>query len=143
MLMCRREGIECVDFPNGCRRINTPKGLRLIPVEMPFDFLICRDGLSACVDTKTTQENTFIYSSIVPHQLRALSAVGNHIAAGYVVWFRTIDRVVFYDHLTLQRLRPNTSLKPENGVLLGTVGSGKIERVFKTKTQSKVQQSLF
>ena len=140
--ICNRERIVCVDFPNGCRRVNTPYGLKLFATTMPFDFMICRAGLAAAIDVKTTQGKSFTYSSIVPHQLKSLTEVGPHLPAGYVVWFREVDRIVFFDYLALQSLQPRQSLQPENGIFLGSIRDAKIERILTHETATAYQRTL-
>ena len=141
-VICNRDGIICVDFPDGCTKVKTPYGLKLYPKNMPFDFMICRDGKSAAIDAKTVQGKTFEYSMITRHQLESLSEVGPHIPSGYVVWFREIDKVVFFDYLKLISVASRTSLKPEDGIMLGTIGNARLVKVLTHETKPTYQPSL-
>lgn len=120
-LHCRQKMIACVRIPDGCRRINTPSGLKLIPVQSPFDFVICKNGKAACIDTKTVNSNRFSHSHIDQDQLSNLSDVSSQVAAGLLIWFRESDRICFFDTKELKSLVSRSSLSSDGGLYLGSI----------------------
>lgn len=82
-------------MPDGCRVVG--RG-RLIRVKTPFDWIVTEGGRTAVLDTKTFDEHRLMPHMIEEHQLRALEKHARAGAvAGYVIWFRPCDLVVFAD----------------------------------------------
>lgn len=120
-LTCRMSGVLATRIPDGCRMIRTRMGA-VIPrrVATPFDYLITKQGLSACIDCKTVDTGNFSYSMLSEHQIKSLIAIyRSGVSAGYIVWFRKIDKVVYFRASQLNSLKPRESLKPEDGIQLG------------------------
>lgn len=117
---CFRVGVDSVVFPMGCER----RGGRFVPKKTPCDRILMADG-GRCVfvDCKTWSEahNTLSRSMLTDHQVMALkrfSDKGN--LAGYVVWFRGPNRVVFFSADQLWGVFQNQgSLTPDHGIQLG------------------------
>ena len=89
---CRGNGVAITRIPDGCKQV----GKRIIRVKTPWDWALSYNGRSAFIDTKTVDKVSFAYSSVTDHQVRALhthEAAG--AVAGYVIWFRPSDQVVF------------------------------------------------
>lgn len=124
---CEAESIIFIKIPDGCKRIKQGARLRLIPVATPFDCVITKDSNAVCLDLKTIQTTNFTYSQIKPHQREALSNVGRSLTAGYLIWFRKIDEVVFFDHKQIAECKSGGSLKPKEGLLLGTLQDMRVD----------------
>lgn len=89
----KRGGITVTRMPDGCRQLGKDK---LIRVATPFDWILSYQGQACLIDTKTTDGDRFPFSKIEAHQAREL--LKHHEAgtiAGYVIWFRLSDEVVF------------------------------------------------
>jgi len=92
--LCKIQGIAITRIPDGCRRVSK---FQIFQVKTPFDWVLSYCSKSAMIDTKTTQESTFPSSLIKDHQVSALlehERAG--VRAGYVIWFRTTQAVVFF-----------------------------------------------
>ena len=140
--VCEMRGLVCVRIPNGCRTIVKAGRPRLVRCKTPFDWLISMKGRSACVDTKTFDRHFINYSDIDPDQLKALTETGASIPSGYVVWFRTINLVVFFSFDILGSIGKGESLQPEQGLILGTEANFKPAEIFGAWTGQTGQQSL-
>lgn len=129
-------GFGKLDFPDGHNLIGGYKNARrCIPVKTPCDYVFGKlrpDGtlFAAVIDTKTTAANTFTYSNITEHQMiELLSMERSGFCAGYIVYFRVPNRVVFYSAGKLSTVRPRESLSPDDGLDLGTVYSMRLDRL--------------
>jgi hypothetical protein len=116
---CNRHQIGFVKIPDGCRRVRTSWGVKLVPVRTPFDFVICKQGMAAALDCKTINKTRFSYTALDLHQLEALAKISAHIVSGYIIWYRESDRVCFYTIEELRALKIKTSLKDSEGLYLG------------------------
>ena len=91
------------------------------------DVLIGYKGLTALIDIKSTNDNHFIYSMIrkKPHQVPFLLKFyenGNGCrAAGFIVFFLTDKKVVFFNCIQLDAVKPRGSLVPADGLYLGPI----------------------
>jgi penicillin-binding protein-related factor A (putative recombinase) len=109
---------QCVRLPEGGRFLSNTK---FIKVKSPFDFILSKAGCTVAVDTKSTKSSTFSYSELNTNQVTQLHNLWTGgTQSGYIVNFRTSNQVVFFNAQTLKRTLPGTSLKPEDGLLLGT-----------------------
>ena len=124
--------VTCIRIPDGCKKVGSGARPKLYPEKTPFDFLITKDGATACIDLKTTEEKNLAYSSIKPHQREALCEIGPSIPAGYLVWFRPTDKVIFFDHEKLYSCMPRESLKPEDGLMIGALNEMDISLILKS-----------
>lgn len=114
--LCSIQGISFIDIPDGCRRIG-PNPRDLLQVKSPFDCIIGYEEMIFCLDLKTCANKSFPASLISPHQLKALRDVHYHQWAGYLIHFRSIDKIVFFDAFTLYEC--TKSLKPDDGFIVG------------------------
>lgn len=90
---CLRTGIGITRIPDSCKRIRTDT---LVQIKSPFDWICTYQGQSAFIDTKTIDHDAFSHSMISEHQVKALRMHENKGAiAGYVIWFRPADIVLF------------------------------------------------
>ena len=117
-LMCQSNGLKVIRVPEAGRWIGRGS---FRPIPGLCDFIIIKNGLAAFIDTKSTANDVFAASLIKKQQLDHLMGVGDMCPAGYVVFFRGIDKVVFFSWKLLMLLSPDSSLKPEHGRTLGTI----------------------
>jgi hypothetical protein len=113
------EGLESVRIPDGCKQLGKNKIKR---VKTPFDFVFVKSQTEVIfADAKTSNGQTFAFSELTPHQVEALVNLSKKgVFAGYIVYFRGIDKIVWFEALKLSALNPRESLKPTDGVLLGS-----------------------
>lgn len=111
-------------MPDGCKVLRDNK---LIRVKTPFDWILSHQGRTALIDTKTCTTSSFPNSKIETHQVTdMLCHEQNGIMAGYVIWFRESDGVIFVPASTLCELIKRRGSIPENhpkAIHLGTVRS--------------------
>lgn len=121
-LSCAAERIHCERIPDGCKVFKTRSGVVLPKkVNTPFDFVIAKNGKSANIDTKTIESGNFSYSMIKMHQVVSLlNFYDNKIPSGYLVWFRDVNQMIFFDAKKLYHLKRRESLKPSDGINLGS-----------------------
>lgn len=114
---CQRSAIHFEQLPSGCRWV----GKMAIPAKSPFDFIIAKGGRAAFFDAKSVDSETFSRSLCKPHQIEALHALEmSGLTAGFVVWLRKTDSVVFFKASALKGLAPRCSLKANDGISLGS-----------------------
>lgn len=99
------------------------------------DYLLLFEGAAALVDCKSVNSKVFPWSEIKPHQLLQLQRVGAAIASGYVVCFRPLAKVVFFDWRVLGALKKGNSLKVVDGILLGDLTNFSVKPVFNSFTK--------
>lgn len=90
--LVQSQRIAITRIPDGCRRVGK---VSLIQMPTPWDWVLSYNGKTALIDTKTTL-GTFPHSKITDHQIKAMIEHVVHGAkAGYVIWFRQTDHIVF------------------------------------------------
>jgi penicillin-binding protein-related factor A (putative recombinase) len=112
------KGWAVTRIPDGCRQLNK---FKIVRVKSPFDFLVTKaPGISFYCDTKSINGERFAYSSINQDQIKKLIAIERcgHVA-GYVVFFRTINKFIFLSASQLSHVVPGASIKASNGIDLG------------------------
>lgn len=115
----RIQGITYVQIPDGCKQISAFKTIR---VPTPFDVILGFGKNILFCDLKSTEGNSFTYSMIKPHQLRALSELSKHgQRSGFLVFFRSCNRVVFFNSRLLSSVKPGTGLSPNDGLFVGKI----------------------
>lgn len=114
---CTREGIAFEQIPSGCKWV----GKRAIPAKTPFDFIASKDSRAILFDAKTVNVETFSKSACKEHQVESLFRFEvSGLTAGYIVWFRGSDSIVFFKASQLKNLAPRRSLRISDGVFLGS-----------------------
>jgi penicillin-binding protein-related factor A (putative recombinase) len=104
---------------DGCKTFGKGKMFR---EAQPYDFVGHKDGRYFFVDTKSWGQNRFHRSDVKEHQATALHGKESiNGMAGYVVWFRSLDKVVFYSATKLLSIKFGEGLSPEDGISLGTL----------------------
>lgn len=80
-------------IPDGCKQLPGGK-IRRVPT--PFDWAMSLKTKVAFIDTKCLDKNTFPHASIEPHQALALLRHElEGITAGYIVWLKKTNKVIF------------------------------------------------
>ena len=127
-----KHGITVIRIPDGCETRRGARGPRVVRVRSPFDFVLLKRTQAVVFDAKTTAETTFKYSNLTEHQLGSLKRCSEQAKnAGYLVFFRNFDEVVFYNIDILSALRPGKSVKPGDGMILGRSSSIGLDSLFK------------
>lgn len=126
--MAFRENIAIVRIEDGCRRVGLKK---IIPVKQMCDYILSCNNRTAIIDTKTTDAKTFPYSKINPDQVKKMHYLADQgTIAGYVVWFRELDKIVFYSTRDLLDIQEQESLEPCDGTILGSLADSVLLRIF-------------
>lgn len=109
----RTQGMAVTRFPDGCRVVGKNKVIR---IKTPCDWILTFGGVTALIDTKTTESDSFPFSKIEKHQVKEMAIHAQSGArSGYVIWFRKSDDVVFMSSLFLLGLiNQRGSLKAMN-----------------------------
>ena len=106
-------------------------GRGYMSAKAPCDFLLVYQGVAAAIDTKTYDCANMKHSLLEAHQVQSLKNFHNHgLVAGYVVWFRKANKVVFFGADQLASLAEDAALKPEDGQLLGTLEDMNLRSLF-------------
>ena len=93
-----------------------------VPAKSPFDFILAQNGRVILCDAKSIYAATFTRSACKPHQIDSLYAFEmSGLTAGFIVWLRAVDQVVFFKASQLKDLPPRCSLKSSDGIQLGSV----------------------
>ena len=122
------EGWYTVRLPDGCKQISQNN---IIRVKTPFDFIFVRNGNAIFADAKTTKAKNFSRSMIDPFQVKELAAISNQgLVAGYIIRFELTDQVIFFHSHVLLAVRPNSSLDPKDGIVLGNSREISLEKIF-------------
>jgi hypothetical protein len=99
-----------------------------VPAKSPFDFILAKDGKVILCDAKSLDATTFTRSACKPHQIESLAGFEmSGLTAGFIVWLRKTDEVVFFKASQLKALPPRCSLKVSDGISLGSVNTLTLE----------------
>lgn len=124
----RKFGAAVIKIPSGCRWVS---GTRAMPVQTPFDFIVCYNSKAITVDTKTIESGNFTKSMVKIHQVSQMLPIERQkIHAGYVVWFREQNKVVFFKASQLIDLKRWCSLKIDDGIGVGSAQQINFEVLF-------------
>jgi hypothetical protein len=120
-VMCERNKLCVTRFPDGCKRVSAKQ---LVQVKTPWDWIVTHRGTTAFIDTKTSCELSFPHSKITEHQILEMIRHELHGAiAGYVIWLRKANVVVFVpasELLKLAREKGSIQFGQRHVLLLGT-----------------------
>ncbi len=112
-----RTGWDVFRIADGCEGF----GPTLRKVSQPFDFFaIKEESLAIFFDAKSNDKDTFQYTSIKQNQLQNLLKIEQSFPAGYLVFFQPIDQIVFFNASQLKTLKFRQSLKPSDGINIGS-----------------------
>lgn len=130
--LCHRQGIAVLRIHDGCRRVGSAHGVRLIPMKNACDYVLTYQGKTALIDSKTRGTGqSFPHSLINPDQVRLMKPMalaGNR--AGYVVYFRAYAKLVFYSLDILEGAEPMNGLKIKDGVELGQIDESDLKLIW-------------
>lgn len=127
----RLTGVNCVRIPNGAKRVWFNGSAKLVPQKTPFDFMLSIKERAAYIDTKHTDKGTYKHSDLKPHQVEALFSFERHgHVAGFVVYFKAIDWVVFFWASQALALQEGEGLKPSEGYGLGKLFEFRVKNIF-------------
>lgn len=123
-------GFECIRIPDGCRTVRDRYGkIGVMRIKSPFDFILLSEKKTLLVDTKSCESKHFARSKINYNQLTHLMRASRFHLAGYVVWFKKSDSVVFFHAKQLNGLRHGSSLSEAMGVHLGTLMNFDVRKI--------------
>ncbi|RYF52455.1 MAG: hypothetical protein EOO38_00150 [Cytophagaceae bacterium] len=96
-------------------------GGKMLPIRTDLDFRICnKRGQTAFCDAKSFDQDYFTFSQITEHQLRrARIYEAYNVPAGFVVWFKPSQQVLFYAGNVLHQMGPRSRFTSAHGVSLG------------------------
>lgn len=127
----KSQRIKALKIPSGMRIVKMQGRLVQIPVQTPFDFVLFKNGRVCCIDCKTIESGNFNYSMIKRHQATELLEIEQQgVSAGYLIYYRDKNRVVFFRAKQLLDIVPGSSLKEENGILIGDNQSMNLASLF-------------
>lgn len=110
--------IKLTKIPTGVRYV----GKHIVHVQTEFDYVMAYQGSAVFFDAKTAAGSSFPFSKITPHQIQGLSGYEIHgFLSGYLIWFREVDTVSFVKSSILRQVRRGCSIKPEDGLTLGSI----------------------
>jgi len=114
-LFARKNPLSCRHTWAG--RLQLIKGL--------LDFMVISpQGIVGYFDTKSFGGDRFAYSDIDEGQLKMVDTFNKwNVPSGFVVYFRDMDRVVYYKAGDLYRKGPRSSFGPVDGQFIGTLFS--------------------
>lgn len=126
------DGFVPLRIPDGCRQVRGPKGLALIRVKSPFDFVLVGSPNDIFLDAKATESNTFSYSKINQDQVAKLRECERFQPAGYVIWFESIDQVAFFSASKMSKIAKRQSVRPIDGLILGPLKSFRLKPILES-----------
>lgn len=124
---CFRQGITCIRIPDGCKQVGIKT---LIRVSSPFDWFLGYGKQVLFLDTKTFDRDVFRYSDMNEKQIQNLNMMRKHSLAGYIIWFRKSNRIVFFDVLKLLKLSKGSSYNFEDGLYVGDSSKPDLKLLF-------------
>lgn len=133
-------GFKPIPIPDGCETVRDRAGkLKLLRVQTPFDFILIGKNQAIFLDTKVTQGSTFPHSAIKHHQLRFLEDCSEAGPSGYLVFFEKTNEVVFFSSDKLSGCTKGQSLKPKDGLVLGSLHSWNPNKILEAYLLSETQ----
>lgn len=116
-----RFGFHVFHIPMGAKQVSANKMIRVLT---PCDFILWHELGAAAIDVKSTSKSTFSYTDTTTHQLTDLLKVEFlGFMAGYVIHFRELNKISFISARRLTRLKARESVRPEDGILLGSMNN--------------------
>lgn len=125
---CKAQRVTCVPVPEGC--VPGPRG-SLKRVKSPFDWILGLWDRVAFIDTKTMAKPTIGFSDLTEHQVEQLFALSVHKqSAGYLVWHRDVNKIVFYPARMLVHLQKGKGYRWDQGILLGDASNFNLSKIW-------------
>jgi len=88
-------------------------------VKTPFDYILGYGNKVLFCDLKSIDGKRITYSQLTDHQIESLDKLSHHAMAGYIVFFRELQKLVYFAVGTLNRIKRGESLGIEDGVVVG------------------------
>jgi hypothetical protein len=123
--------------PNHIKARRGWKG-KLQELKSNLDYtVIRRGGTLAFIDCKTYDDWFFTFSKLDPHQVELARRYNEYgIDAGFVVWFREVDKVSFFSGHRIAALGERTRFSFGDGIALGTWARFDPTLVFRLQSNS-------
>lgn len=104
---------------------------KYLPEKSQLDYtIIQRTGEVGFFDCKSYEGDSFRFSQITKHQLdRAIMYNLWLVQAGFIVWFRKINQIVYFSGVRVKDLEGH-SIGPSNGMILGPLENFIFKKVF-------------
>lgn len=135
---CHRVGVVATRMPDGCKQV----GPKIIRVKTPWDWIVSLNGKTALIDTKTCLDAGFRHSSIQDHQVSEMLAHEmTGVLAGYVIWLRKSDMVIFLpatELCELMRFKGSVTEKHPRAIILGDARAMDPKKLFTEKPRPTV-----
>jgi len=136
--LLRLRGWCVLRIPNGSRvyRDRRTGKLNTAWVKSPFDYIATKNKRIVFFDAKTFDRIRIQHSDLVEHQINnlyALSQEGHY--AGYLVYFRPIEAIVFYPVSQLKGLKNGHSFHFSEGKYIGGLHTCDLNNIFKTQRE--------
>lgn len=138
-LNCNRSGFNWLKLQPGARIYGKDQSGR--PkwklVQCPFDYLVAGNlnglAVAAYIDCKSINDDAF-YSSMIDwdqiNNLLTFESCGH--PAGYVIYFRKIQKIVFVRSSKIQAIGNSRTIRPDDGVTLGDLYSFDLTLLWKS-----------
>ena len=133
-IQCRMQGIHPTKIKTFARFLAQQR--KWIPEKAPFDFILTHETGVAFIDCKTIKTNSFKKTQgqmdiIKRHQEMELLAIEEKKhKAGFLVWFRNANAIVFFPASVMVKIHPNDPITPAMGEYLGTYESFALGNLF-------------
>lgn len=133
-LQCRMQGIVPTKIKTFCRYIANLQ--KWVPEKAPFDYILSSDISDAFIDCKSISAKSFkkvqgdriLIKEHQEDQLLAIERKGRR--AGFLIWFRKENKVVFILASTMKKIRTDEPITSDMGEYLGTYESIALGNLF-------------
>lgn len=120
-----------IKLPDGCKRVFYNGKIKLLPMQTPFDYILAKNGKTIFLDCKTIEDSNFSFSKLTTHQVDSLfSLEKKEVLSGYLIYYRKVNKIIFYKASVLKKLKPRESLKEQDGLVLGNNQSIDLDLLF-------------
>lgn len=134
-------GFVVEDLPAaGSRKI----GIRWIHCGMFCDYILAGDGVGF-FDVKSFEKGYVGHADLELHKPTKRKALEKLAAfhdrghpAGWIVWHRRDNQVVFYPATMLIQLHPKTSVAPRNALFLGGLETMNLKKIWENNTTDEL-----
>lgn len=106
---------------------------RITVTKSNLDYtLINQDGKIGYFDCKSFLSDHFTYSALEPHQIDlSIKYERWCVPSGFVVWFRQVNKIVWFKGLDIQRKGPGSRFTTQDGILLGSIEMFDLNKLLK------------
>ena len=96
-------------------------GVKVLKSELDYK-LINQAGRVGYFDCKSYAGDSFVFSQLDPNQLERADRYNYwNVPSGFVVWFRQINRIVYFSGFVVTRKGAGSSFSEEDGISLGSI----------------------